>query len=263
MNIYIMVDMEGISGIVCSDQVKSTEPDYEREGRKYMTWDVNACVEGCIKGGAEKIIVRDAHASGKNFIWEELNPNAEYVIGNSGNKRMPGIEECDGVILLGYHAMAGTPEAVLEHTWNSRQWQNLWINDTKCGEIAVDSGVAGDYNKPVLMVSGDDKACKEAEDFLSGVKTAVVKYGLDINGARLLSMENAHNLIRSKSCEAVQQYKNIKPYRIKAPVRMRLEKVERGQFKNYDVKPYMKFIDGRTMEINGSSVEEALKRLTS
>lgn len=42
MNIYIMADIEGISGIYCRDQVLWNER-YYAEGRELMTWDINIC----------------------------------------------------------------------------------------------------------------------------------------------------------------------------------------------------------------------------
>jgi len=262
MNIYIMVDMEGISGIVSPEQVqRDSGKYYESEGRLYMTWDVNACIEGCLNGGAKRIIVNDVHGGGKNLIWDKLSEHAEYIIGSSGNKRMPGIEECDGLILLGYHAMAGTKAAILEHTWSSKDWQNLWINGNLSGEIAIDAGIAGDYNKPVIMVSGDDKACQEAKQLIEGVVLAQVKQSLSVSGGKLLSLKEAHDLIRRKACEAVKKSSEIKPLKIKSPVTMRLEKVERGSIPNIHAKPYMKIIDGRTYEVTGDNVEQALRRL--
>ena len=47
MKIFVMVDMEGISGICRSSQVMSDEADYQA-GRRFMTWDASACVEGCL-----------------------------------------------------------------------------------------------------------------------------------------------------------------------------------------------------------------------
>ena len=44
MNIYIMVDMEGISGIHTREQTKKDGLFYE-DGRNYLTADVNACAE--------------------------------------------------------------------------------------------------------------------------------------------------------------------------------------------------------------------------
>lgn len=261
MNIYIMVDMEGISGITNPEQVSTMDGKYYSEGRRYMTWDVNACVEGCKAAGVDKIIVRDAHSGGKNLIWEELSPNAEYIVGNTRDKRMPGIEECDGVILLGYHAMAGTPGAVLEHTMSSKSWQNFWINGMLAGELAIDAGIAGDYNKPVIMVSGDDKVCEEAKRLIPDVVTAEVKKGINLTGARMLSKESAHKLIFEKTKEAVGKLVSIKPYKVEAPIVMRLELVERGKVPSTLGRPHIKVIDGRTFETGGNTFEETFNRL--
>jgi D-amino peptidase len=257
MNVFVMVDMEGISGICKSVQVSEGEP--YQVGRKYLVQDVNACVEGCILGGAKKIVVRDAHWQGFNFIFQDLHPGAEYVQGSTARERIPNIDDFDGLILLGYHAMAGTPEAILEHTMSSRGWQNFWINGVKSGELAIDAGIAGDHGVPVIMVSGDDKCCREAKRFFKDVVTVPVKKGLDVEGGQLLSLPEAHERIRKGAQEACRQYKRFKPYKVRRPVTMRLELVSRGKVPVH--RRDVKVIDGRTYEVTGRTVEEALRML--
>ncbi len=254
MNILIMTDMEGISGICRKSQVMNSEPDYQ-QGRKLMTMDINACVKGCLAGGAKRVIVRDAHCTGFNVIWEELEPGAEYVQGTS-EERLPYIDSTDGVILLGYHAMAGTEGGVLEHTMSSMGWQNFWMNGQKVGEIAIDAGIAGDHDVPVIMVSGDDFTCAEASKLLKGVVTVQVKRGLGAQGACLLTKEKAHDLIFKGAAEAVKNCRKAKPYKVKKPVVMRLELVSRGVLPS--VHRGVKRIDGRTYEVTADSVEKAL-----
>jgi D-amino peptidase len=258
MKIFVMVDMEGISGICRSSQVGGDPSDYAA-ARRFMTWDANACVEGCFAGGAGKVVVRDAHGSGFNFVWDELDPRAEYVQGRSGAERMPEIGSFDGLILLGYHAMAGTPQAVLEHTMSSRAWQNFWMNGRRCGELAIDAGIAGDHGVPTILATGDDKLCREARRFLPGVVTVQVKKGLDVEGARLLPKEPAHKRIAAGAAKAVRRCKEIRPFRVKHPVRMRLERVSRGRVPA--ARPGLKVIDGRTYEVTGPTVEQALAAL--
>lgn len=258
MNIFVMVDMEGISGICRSSQVKA-EGEHYPIGRRYLTLDVNACVDGCFAGGAKRVLVRDAHGSGYHFIWEELDPRAEYIQGASPLQRMPDIESFDGLILLGYHAMAGTPQAILEHTMSSKSWQNFWMNGKKCGEVAIDAGIAGDHDVPTIMVSGDDKVCKEASHFIKGVVTVQVKKGLDVEGGILRSQEEAHTLIREGAAKAVKRCKTITPYKVSAPVAMRLERVSRGRIPM--ARKHVKVIDGHTYEVVGQNVEEALRLL--
>jgi len=258
VKILVMVDMEGISGICRAAQVMHDGELYPLS-RKYLAWDVNACVEGCFRGGATRVLVRDAHASGYNFIWEDLDPRADYVQGRSLRQRMPEIASFDGLILLGYHAMAGTPQAILEHTMSSRGWQNFWINGQKAGEVAIDAGTAGDHGVPTIMVSGDDKLCAEARRLVKGIVAVEVKKGLDAEGGILLPKARAHAAITAGAERAVRRCRSIKPYRIKAPVRMRLELVSRGVVPVR--KPHVKVIDGRTYEVVGPDVESALNML--
>lgn len=261
MKVFVMVDMEGISGVVRRGHVSEGDPLYQ-QGRKYMTWDINACVEGCFAGGADEVVVYDSHgAAGPNVLWEDLDERAEYFMGETGRERMPGIEGFDALMLLGYHAMAGTPEAILEHTMSSLHWQNFWLNGRKTGEIGVDAAIAGEHGVPTIMVSGDDKACAEGAEFIPGVVTACVKVGLAVEGGRLLSAATAHRLITERATEAVQKVNRIAPVKVEPPVTARLERVSRGRLPVRGEKPYVKIIDGRTYEVTAESVEQAIWRL--
>ena len=257
MKVFVAVDMEGISGIFQSEQVVRGGALYQ-EGRRYLTQDVNACVDGCFQGGAKQVVVRDIHGGGNHFIWEDLDERAEYVRGTTERERLPGIAGCAGLILLGYHAMAGTQEAILEHTMSSRGWQNFKLNGRLTGEVGIDAAIAGDHDVPTILVSGDDKVCREAKQFIKGVVVAQVKKGLSCQGGQLLSREASYDLIVRRSAEAVRKADSIKPFKVKRPVKMRLEVVSRGRLPNLDGKPYAKLIDGRTYEVVGDTVEQAL-----
>jgi D-amino peptidase len=261
MKVYVMVDMEGISGICRRGHVMEGDA-LHAEGCRFMTWDVNACVEGCFAGGAKQVVACDCHGGGgPHVIWEQLDPRAEYVIGEGGRERIAGLDGFDALILLGYHAMAGTPEAILEHTMSSANWQNFWLNGRKTGEIGIDAAIAGEHGVPVVMVSGDDKACAEAQQFIPGVVTACVKYGIAVEGGRLLSSETAHKLIATRAAEAVQAAGKIVPVRIEPPIVARLERVSRGRLPVRGEKPYVRIIDGRTYEVTADTVEQAISRL--
>ena len=258
MRVFVMVDMEGISGICRKSQVLPGGEHYQ-QGRKYLTWDVNACVAGCFDGGATEVTVRDAHGGGYHFIWEELDKRARYVQGTSRRERIPQIGSYDGLILLGYHAMAGTPEAILEHTMSSVHWQNFRINGELAGEIAIDAGIAGDHRVPCIMVSGDDKVRAEVQAIMPDTVTVQTKQGLEVEGGILLSADEAHEEIRRGAREAVEQCPSIAPYVVSSPVEMRLELVSRGRVPAD--RPGVTVIDGRTYSVTADSVEGALKLL--
>ena len=76
MNVYVMVVAEGLSGVHLASQVMPDGCHYQ-EFRHLMTEEINACVEGLKVGGANRVIVRDAHASGSNVIWSLLTDQAD------------------------------------------------------------------------------------------------------------------------------------------------------------------------------------------
>lgn len=258
MKVYVMADMEGVSGICLRSQVNVGSAQYET-GRKYMTWDANACVDGCFRGGADSVLVMDCHDTTCNLIWDALDPRAEYLMGERRDGLMPFLDEFDAVILLGYHAMAATREAVLEHTAHAATWQNCWINNEKAGEIAINTYIAGEHGKPVIMVSGDDKTCTEATALIKNVRTAQVKKGMDLQTARLLPMERAHSLIRAAAEDAVRNYRKIKPVSAKTPASVRIEYTSRTPIALN--KPGVKIVADRTVEAKGASFEKALYSL--
>ena len=254
MKIYIFADMEGISGICGSQYVVSDGSQYAA-GRRYLTDDVNACAAACFEAGATEVVVRDGHGGGTSILWNELGPHIRLVQGQTPGKRFYGIEGSDGVILLGYHAMAGTRNALLEHSYTSKDIQNLWLNGKRVGEFAVDTAIAGDYDIPVIMTSGCDKLCAEASAFLPSVVTCEVKKSTSQQGALLLPREEAHARIREKTMLAIDLMKagEIKPVKF-TPVQLKVEYVERHE-------PRLGLSEDRTVEAEADTAERAFWRV--
>ena len=123
---------------------------------------------GYVKPGLDEILVTDGHDRGTNILIEELDPCAHLICGDYSPLAMvQGIDQgIDGVIFVGYHARAGSQNAILDHTWSSRRVANLWLNDILVGEYGLNGAVAGHFNVPVLMLSGDQTACAQATELL-------------------------------------------------------------------------------------------------
>jgi D-amino peptidase len=221
MKFYVIVDMEGISGIYCKEQVQPDNRMYA-EGRKLLTQEVNAVVEGLLAAGAEEIIVKDAHFRGSNFIVEELHPGARYVMGGTGvANRMAGLDSSfDGALLIGYHAMSGVEGGVLEHTMSSQAFTAMSLNGRPIGEIGIDGLLFGLQGVPVIFVSGDDKACAEAQEYLGAVHTYETKTGLRRNAALMKPPQLVHREIAEAVRTAVMARGSCRPYRVEGPYEM-------------------------------------------
>ncbi len=258
MKIYLMVDLEGISGISGKAYISAAlgRPDLIAKAREYMAGDINACVEGCFRGGADEVIVKDCHGGGLNVTRDVIDSRADFIDGDTPRIRFADIEGSAGLILLGYHAMAGTRAAVLEHTMSSVGFQNIWLNGRKSGEVGIDAAIAAEYGVPVIMVSGDDKVCLETRDWLpEGVVTCEVKKSFSCNGVRMPSLEKTRALIAESAERAVRNVSKIPCLKLARPIHYRVENVERGRLPDGELAD---IIDGRTYEVVNDSLEKAM-----
>ena len=83
MKVYIMTDMEGISGVSIPEMVKRGEPQYEA-ARHWLTSDINAAVAGAFDAGATEVIVNDGHGGAPHMVLDEADPRALYERPNGG-----------------------------------------------------------------------------------------------------------------------------------------------------------------------------------
>ncbi|HJS47741.1 MAG TPA: M55 family metallopeptidase, partial [Gemmatimonadales bacterium] len=189
MRVYISVDMEGVAGVVHEDQTNPVDPrcaaEYARF-RRLMTLEANAAVEGALDAGATRVVVNDAHWFMRNLLAEELHESAELVSGDPKPlSMMQGIADgFEAAFFVGYHAMAGTAEAVLDHTYTDRV-AAARLNGAPIGELGINAALAGAHGVPVALVTGDQAVAAEARALLGGgVATAVVKQAIGRQAAR-------------------------------------------------------------------------------
>lgn len=227
MKILIAADMEGIAGVVTWEHVDPDSKEYPRF-RKLMTAEVNAAIRGACQGGAEAVIVADGHAFGRNILVEEIDPRARLHTGSPNPHGMVAgaATDVDGALFIGYHARAGTENAILDHTWSSKLLTNLWINGDLVGETGLNAALCGHFDVPVLMVAGDQTVCREATNLLGNIETVEVKRATGRMAAHCLAPEVAQERIREATTRAVARLQDgdaPEPLRISTPVTLTIE----------------------------------------
>jgi len=252
MNVFISVDMEGISGVVATEHVSSEHKEYERF-RKLMTEEANAAIEGALEGGATKVLVNDSHGKMINILIEELNPAAELISGSPKPlSMMEGIgPDLERVFFIGYHATSGTGAAVLEHTWSGRVVE-VRLNDRVVGETGLNAALAGAFGAPVVLISGDRQVTEEASVLLEGVETVAVKDGLGRSAARCLHPQVARERIRQAAQRALEL--DVAPFVIPPPISLRVAFVRASQADMAALVPGSQRVDGRTVEWSGADM---------
>lgn len=227
MRVYISADIEGVTGVVTWGQTGGPRSDHYDwpHARHMMTHDVNAAIRGARTAGATHIVVKDSHGGGKNLLVPDLEPGVELVSGSGSGVlgMMEGVDAgFDCAMLVGYHAMAGTTAGVMEHTISGNV-HRYWINGMPAGEIAMSVATAGVCGVPLVMVSSDEAGCREAEELLPQVKTAVVKHGIGRYMGRLLHPSETAPRIESAAEEAVRSAAEAPPWTPQSPVVAKIE----------------------------------------
>ncbi len=260
MKIYISVDMEGVVGVVTADQLGPTGFEYQRF-REFMTQETNAAIEAAFAGGATEVVISDSHGNAENLLIEKLPKNVLLVRGFPRPlEMMEGLDETfDGVIFIGYHASTMNIEGVRAHTFSSARLADVRVNDVSVSEGSFNAAVAGHFNVPVIMVSGDDAAVKEVTSAVGDIEGAVVKWNYGFHSAKTMMPEAAYDLIREKVKTAMGRIKSFKPYKVKTPVQLDV------RFKNYrpaEILSYLttvKRIDSHSIRFIGKDMVEATK----
>jgi len=251
LKVYLFVDMEGISGITCSEQTVGARHE---EGGRLMAEDINACVDGCFAAGATEVIVKDGHWKGVNVDPKRIDPRATLIQGATPEVRFKDMDGSEALILLGYHAKALTPGALLAHSYSSASIQGMWLNGREVGEIGVDAAIAAEHKVPVVMVSGCDKVAAEARDWIPGAVTCQTKRSTGPQSADCLPLDAARRLIREKTVEALRRRKEIPLVKVQYPVTMRWDYLPKGALRTYDP-AFKPAPDPRRVVVTGDSVE--------
>lgn len=260
MKIYILADMEGISGIRLMEQVQRDKPEYAH-GCELMMGDINAAIDGAFAGGATQVVAADTHGGGGQVLVAKMDERATYEM-PAGGRLMPSLDETfAGIILLGHHGMAGTHNAFLDHTMNSAAWFAYRINGQTVGEINIEAAWAGHYDVPVIMVSGDEATEVEAKALLGNVETAAVKRGLGRNKAHCLPLGQARKLIRDTACRAVQRAgaREFKPFKPALPATIELTLYRSDYADDLAAKPGAERVDARTVRRRVASLLDIVR----
>jgi D-amino peptidase len=263
MKLLIAADMEGITGVTRIEHTQSTHPEYQRF-RRLMTADVNAAIQGAAAAGVENILVADGHGYATNILIEELDPRAHLHSGvPSPFAMLQGIDSgVEAVFFIGYHARMGTANAILDHTWSSANVANVWLNGKLVGEVGLNSAVCGHFGASVILVSGDQAVSAEAQDFIPGIETAVVKIAASRHSAECLPLEATQTVIREAASRAVQRFlagKAPLPVKTIRPISVGLEFIYSDMADKAVLMPGVTRVDGRRVEIQAVDMPSAYR----
>lgn len=219
--IFISVDMEGVAGAVTGDQLSPAGFEYQRF-REFMTQEVDAAIQGARDAGAGEVVVADSHGNGENLLIEKLPKDITIV--RSWPRPLMMMQGIDstfaGAMFIGYHASTSNSKGVRAHTISSARLAEIKLNGIAMSEAGISAAIAGEFNVPVIALSGDDAIAEEATALLGGIETAITKWAYGFHSARTLTPAAAQDRIREAAGKAMRRIHDFKPYKLKAPVQL-------------------------------------------
>jgi D-amino peptidase len=253
MKIMIRCDIEGVSGVTTYKQAEGSE-----FGKQMLMNDLLACVNGILATGKHEIVIYDEHTDGRNVDISQLPESVGVIMGKPQYRSdWGGIDPSyDAMMMVGFHARSGVDGALLPHSY-SRKNISIRINGIVVGEIGMEAAVAGDFDVPLWLVTGDSAGMTEAEQIVEGVKTVSVKEAMGEFEALCYSPKLTARFIFEAAKEAMTNPPKVKPLKFKSPVNIEIVLAE----SDYTAKlkkfyPEI-FKADNTVELSGQSVTEA------
>ncbi len=201
--IFLSADIEGTCGIAHWDETEKTKGDYGYFANQ-MSLEVAAACNGALSGGAQALLVKDAHDSARNINPNLLPKEANIFRGwpRDPYMMMSGIEEGDfGAFFTGYHSAAGTDFNPLAHTMNGQN-NYVKINGEIASELYINALTAAMFGVPIRFVSGDEGLCEWIKTKVPGVTTVATTKGCG-NGAISIHPQEALAQIKAGAEKAM------------------------------------------------------------
>jgi D-amino peptidase len=260
MKLYMHWDMEGASGIFRRAQAwyyKAGATEQDRvDGQRLLEADMRAAILAVLDAGVDELIVCESHHGGGNYRVAEMpqDPRVTYFehgVADEGGRRrwMPRLDETvDGLLLPGHHAMTGTLGAFLPHS-RSLDWLDFRINGESVGEIGFKACYAAHWGVPLILVQGDEAACREAEARFPGVVTAAVKRALSFDECEGLEPAAAHQLTATRIREAIEKARRraIPVVRPALPMTVSIRLAQRTEAETAARRPGVTLLDAHTV----------------
>jgi len=263
MKVYMSVDIEGVAGVVDRNHgnITSGGADFEL-GRRLMTLETNAAIDGALEAGATEIVINDSHAQMRNLLPEVLNPKARVIQGRLKPMFMvEGLDASyDAVFFVGYHASAGVPDGVLNHAYHPYE---VRYNGVVYNEAGINASVAGHYGVPIALVTGDDAAVSQSEQILPSHVGVSVKRGITRFSGESLHPEVARERIHEAAKRAIETLGTREPLKLSTPITVDIDFYHSIEADASSLMPGVERTGDRSVRFVAKDALEAFKTFTA
>lgn len=188
MDVFFSCDIEGVAGVTSwADAGAPAGPAYAAACAQ-MSRETAAACKGALAAGAERILVKDAHDTGRNIDPAALPEEVQLNRGFAGDIwcMMSGIQhgEWDAAGFLGYHSGASLGGSPLGHTM-SLGVDYIELNGQRVSEFVLNAYTASLFGVPVCFVSGDAALCDQARRLVPAIACVPTSKGIGASATTL------------------------------------------------------------------------------
>lgn len=224
--ILISVDLEGVAGVSSLSALMPNGWEWNA-ARKWMTLEAKAVAEAALESGFSEAIISDSHGVGLNIDPELLPHGVQLTRGwPRPFVQMEGIDQPDvtACAFIGYHSAAGK-EGLLAHSFSGSAFRSIHLNGELASEGYFNAALAGSYDKPVLLISGDQHAVEDSQRYAPDAATFVTKQAIGWSSQTSLPPSQICSQLREFAADAFRATKPIHPFKIEPPYEVTLEMV--------------------------------------
>jgi D-amino peptidase len=261
--VYVLTDLEGVAGVVSfRDQTFPDGKGYDR-AQRLLTAEVNAAVDGLLDAGVTDVLVADGHGPGA--IWfEDLHPEAKLLHGRpiTIQQLLDPLKDYQAAMIIGQHAMAGVATSNMNHTESSEHIEWIRVNGQPVGEIAMFTLYAGSFGVPLIYLSGELDACREAATLIPSLITTAVKQGVGRGSAISMSAAKSRESIRRDARLAVQRHhaKPLKPVVWPGPFTVDKRFFATDVADRHAAQFATERVDAKTVRVRGNEIRDVIYR---
>lgn len=214
MNVFILTDLEGSTGAFDIECIDRTSQAY-RLAANALEDDLILAAYTCRKHGADRVFYLDGHGGGGNIDPNRLSGIAEDCGGINGWMELLQNGKIDCQIEIGAHARAGTINGFLDHTLSSKQYFSLSVNGFEQSETSLHAMICSAYKVPIVALTGDFSACKQAQEYIAGLPVGIVKTASERN--HCIPVTNPQSALAQAVTDGITHYQDFPLYLPEAP----------------------------------------------
>jgi len=258
---YISVDLEGLPGVSSLTMLNPGNTQFNR-AVKVLTRLLNTVIDELATHGFDAIYVADSHGLMTNIDYLELDSRAELVQGYPRQFSMVTLLDSsfNAALFIGYHAAAGTPHGILDHTMSGRTFTEIRVNGERVSEFILNSLYAGEHNVPVVLLAGDEHLRAEVEKYSPWTIFVPLKKGVSRYSASYPGIDKVTEALREGVSKAVKKLKKgeVQPLKWSKPFKAELTLRDSLIADILEPLPIFKRIDAYRVEFTANTASELL-----